>query len=123
VFDNRKPRPGRKEITNCKKSCEVLISTLAYSNKHQGISQQEAFDRASSKLPELQLQLIDESEIGLDLLNTALDDLVKLKPLQKPAVLKACAACITADKEVSPIEAELFRAIADTLDCPMPPLV
>ncbi|MDP6096733.1 MAG: M48 family metallopeptidase [Gammaproteobacteria bacterium] len=123
VFANRKSKLGRKELVQCKKSCEVLLSILAYSNKQQGISQQDAFDKASSKLPQLDMQIIDESDICLGLLNAALDDLVELKPLQKPALLKACAACITADKEVSPIETELFRAIADTLDCPMPPLV
>jgi len=56
-------------------------------------------------------------------LNKALDELVLLKPLQKPALLKACAACIAADKEVTPIESELMRAIAATIDCPMPPLL
>ncbi|MDP6416889.1 MAG: hypothetical protein QGG54_17925, partial [Gammaproteobacteria bacterium] len=56
-------------------------------------------------------------------LNNALDELASLKPLQKPALLKACAACITADKEVAAIEAELMRAIAATIDCPMPPIV
>jgi len=49
--------------------------------------------------------------------------LIQLNRLLKPALLKACAACITADKKVSPLEIELFRAIADTLDCPMPPLM
>jgi uncharacterized tellurite resistance protein B-like protein len=43
--------------------------------------------------------------------------------LQKPALLKAFVACITADKEVAAIEAELLRAIAATIDCPMPPFV
>ena len=35
----------------------------------------------------------------------------------------AAAACVAADHEVTVSEAELFRAIADTLDCPVPPLL
>ena len=57
------------------------------------------------------------------MLNQALDELAHLKPLEKPQLLKACAACIIADQMVTIAESELFRAIADTLDCPMPPLV
>ena len=31
-------------------------------------------------------------------------------------------ACIAADGEITIHEAELFRAIADSLDCPVPPI-
>jgi uncharacterized tellurite resistance protein B-like protein len=43
--------------------------------------------------------------------------------VEKAKLVKACAACVLADKKIEPIEAELLRAIADTLDCPMPPLL
>ena len=36
---------------------------------------------------------------------------------------QATAQCVLADGQVSVIEAELFRAIADALDCPVPPLI
>jgi len=36
-------------------------------------------------------------------------------------VLKACLAVITYDKEYSPNEVELMRAIGSVLDCPVPP--
>ena len=40
-----------------------------------------------------------------------------------PQLLKAMARCIEHDGRISASEAELMRAVADTLDCPMPPLL
>jgi len=48
--------------------------------------------------------------------------LSQLKPLQKPILLRAIMACINYDGKVNTQEAELFRAIADTLNCPILPL-
>jgi hypothetical protein len=52
-----------------------------------------------------------------------MDKLNLLKPLAKPQVLKACAACIASDKKVSAGERELLRAFSAALDSPMPPLL
>jgi hypothetical protein len=51
------------------------------------------------------------------------DRLGLLKPLLKPQILKACAACITADNNISATETELLRAFSAAMDCPMPPLI
>ena len=49
-------------------------------------------------------------------------ELAKLKPLEKPRLLKACALCITADRNITPEEVEIYRVISALLDCPIPPL-
>jgi uncharacterized tellurite resistance protein B-like protein len=56
-------------------------------------------------------------------LEGALKKLEQLRPLQKPQLLKALARCIEHDGRISTGEAELMRAVADILDCPMPPLL
>ncbi|KAF1070571.1 MAG: Protease HtpX [Pseudomonas citronellolis] len=61
--------------------------------------------------------------LRLNDLESALKRLGQLRPLQKPRLLKAMARCIEADGRVSASEAELLRAVADMLDCPMPPLL
>jgi len=38
-------------------------------------------------------------------------------------MLAACTTCIAYDGKVTIEEAELLRAIADSLDCPLPPLL
>lgn len=60
--------------------------------------------------------------LRMDVLDKVLDQLERLRPLEKPKLLKALIAVITADNTVRTEEKELFRAIADTLDCPVPPL-
>lgn len=115
-------RVGRKELKTCQHACAVLLTILARSNKQDGISAEDAYHRGATKL-ELTVSILEVSSISFEALNEALDELVLLKPLQKPALLKALVACITADKEVAAIETELLRAIAATIDCPMPPLL
>jgi DnaJ-domain-containing protein 1 len=44
-------------------------------------------------------------------------------PQIKKNVLNACVLTIAADEIIHEREAELVRAIADALDCPIPPLV
>lgn len=123
VFENgRTPKLGRKDLTRCRESCEVLLSILAHSSRQDGITVADAFNQGAKQL-DISTTIIAVSSISFEALNKALDELVLLKPLQKPALLKACAACIAADKEVTPIESELMRAIAATIDCPMPPLL
>jgi Zn-dependent protease with chaperone function len=123
VFVKRKGiKLGRKELKKCSNSIRLLLSMLAHSNPQQGISVEQAFEIATARL-DIAASIIPIESIDYKALNNALDELVLLKPLQKPALLKACAACITADKEVVAIEAELMRAIAATIDCPMPPIV
>jgi uncharacterized tellurite resistance protein B-like protein len=43
-------------------------------------------------------------------------------PIIKKNLIEAAARVVGADGVILEAEAELLRAIADTLDCPMPPL-
>ena len=56
-------------------------------------------------------------------LSDAITELKALRPLEKPILLKAIAAVVTHDGEITQDEYELFRATADSLNCPMPPLL
>lgn len=116
------PYFGKKNLKSCRKSISVLLSILTHSTVQDGISNEETF-AAGADVLDLSLQLIPVSKIDFNTLNNALDELADLKPLQKPALLKACVRSITADGKIQAIEAELLRAIAATIDCPMPPLL
>ena len=52
----------------------------------------------------------------------ALDRLAQAAPIIKKNLLEACIRTVGADGVILEAEAELLRAIADTLDCPIPPL-
>lgn len=116
------PYFGKKNLKSCAQSISVLLSILTHSTVQEGISSEETFAAGADAL-KLPLQLIEVSKIDFETLNNALDELVDLKPLQKPALLKACVCCITADGKIQAIEAELLRAVAATIDCPVPPLL
>jgi len=124
VFNKRSPKK-RKYVTlrQSKEACAVLLSLLVYAGKQDNMAAKMTFNLSRQELGELDIQLLDKDNLSLDKLNTALDKLTRLKPLMKPQLLRACVICITADKTISPTETVLFRAIADTLDCPLPPLL
>jgi hypothetical protein len=55
------------------------------------------------------------------MLDDALSTLVRLKERSRRRVLIALLATIRHDRNVEIVEAELFRAVAAVLGCPMPP--
>ena len=69
------------------------------------------------------MTLAEKSEFTPARLSEVLNKLSLLSPLVKQTVISACADCVLHDGKVMPAEAELLRATALTLDCPMPPLV
>jgi hypothetical protein len=67
--------------------------------------------------------LLPERASSLPALDQALDRLAASAPQVKSRVLDACATCIASDGRVTVAEGEMLRAIADSLDCPIPPLL
>ena len=53
----------------------------------------------------------------------ALDKLALASPSIKKRTLEACVVCMATDGMAKLKEAELLRAIADGLDCPVPPFL
>jgi Zn-dependent protease with chaperone function len=123
VFARKPARPlGRKDIKSCRTQLACLFSLLAYADLQSKASPALAFEQAAASLGQTGLRLMDRKALNYQVLDEALSTLAELKPLQKPALLKACVAGITADGKVAAIEVELLRAIGASLDCPIPPL-
>jgi hypothetical protein len=59
----------------------------------------------------------------VDQLDAALNRLTLAVPIIKKNIIDACVHVVGADGVILETEAELLRAISDTLDCPMPPLI
>ncbi|MBT8127744.1 MAG: M48 family metallopeptidase [Gammaproteobacteria bacterium] len=115
--------PQNLRLKQVRKACSVLLSVLIYAGKQHLISDEDAFAKAIEELKELDIRLLPKNQISLAALNQSLDRLARLKPLEKPRLLKACAIGITADQKINAKEVELYRAISAILDCPMPPLI
>ncbi len=105
--------------------CQVVLSCLARVG-HPDLAEVEAAFRAGMvTLPTdgYPRPLLDRSAAGLAPVDRALDRLAQSTPGCKRAVLRACAETACHDGVVQPREAELLRAIADSVDCPLPPLL
>lgn len=111
------------KLIQLKRECGILLSMLAQAGARELATAQAAFQHAQSELNIGELEFLPTGNIRTPHLDSALDKLNRVRPLQKPQVLKAMALCILHDEQVSIVEAELFRAIADSLDCPVPPLL
>ncbi len=124
-------KPGRKPVVQYYSlaplvaDCAVLLSALARIGNSATADMENALHTGAKHLdrPEGELQLLDISKCGLGQVNTALNRLAQASPAIKKSVLTACAHTVAADGVIQVDEAELLRAIGDTLDCPMPPFV
>jgi len=73
--------------------------------------------------PKATFELLPEEEFSWENLDSALDKLAEGSFKVKKWLLGAALVCLMHDREITLDEVELFHAIADTLDCPVPPWV
>lgn len=110
--------PSNKKLNNLGGAVTRVVAALCYAGD---VDDTECvYDAVEKNLPELKITRQNGAKITFKELDMALNQLSRLKPLDKPRFLKAMAAAISADNKVTSKEAELFRAIADTLNCPAP---
>ena len=119
----KKPKAKYFILGSAKQASEVILSMLAYLEHANQVDAKAAFDSAKRSIAAGALTIIEHSEITLATLNTAMDDLMLLKPPLKKRFLQACVHCIADDGTVTIKSYELTRAIASCLDCPMPPVL
>ena len=115
-----RPRAKHAYLGAVKNEAEIIISLVAYTEHQDVATAEKAFDAGKAEVGAGALQFAQRDQLTLDNLNAAIDELEKLKPLLKPRILKACAACIMYDNKAGIRGQELLRTIASTLDCPMP---
>jgi Zn-dependent protease with chaperone function len=106
------------------RDCSVVLSALANVSSNAD----EVEKTFQTGAPYLRanadgLQLLPREESGLKQLDAALDRLALAAPQIKKNLIEACVHVVGADGLIQEREAELLRAIADTLDCPIPPFV
>jgi len=103
----------------------LLLSALAYAGQTEPAAIEAAFRQGAAQLSEdpKTFQLLDRTAYDLGKIDTVLDRLNQAAPSIKKRLLDACSATVAADGVIEESEAELLRAIADTLDCPAPPFL
>ncbi len=104
--------------------CALLLSALAQIGSMEAGAIRDAFARGFARLPFAATpRLLPLAECGVEKIDAALTRASQSVPYVKKAILEACAATVASDGTVSAYEAELLRAVAESLGCPMPPFI
>lgn len=122
-LEDHAPSATNKQLKQCVAEAGLLLSLLAHAGQDDHEEAQAAYTAATGTLSVKLPPMVARADASLSKLNQALATLSQLRPLQKPELLKALARCVEHDGVITVVEAELFRAVADALDCPMPPLL
>lgn len=101
-----------------------LLAILAYHGHSQKDQATLAYKSGMETLGFEKFQAMDEyHDLQLQQLTQVLSRLKQLIMKERKKLLFACAKVIFHDQQVTLLEAELLRAISDSLDCPMPPII
>ncbi len=104
--------------------CILLLSALARIGESDSKASAYAFRSGVFKLPTGQ-QEIPQTPVTWNFteLRVSIARLRLASPKLKQTIVEACAHTVQVDNKVTPNEADLLRAIAMTLDCPIPPFL
>ncbi len=127
-FVNRRPERIRyTDFHRLRHETGVLLTTLAVmSHPEDTNSQRTAFEQAGQKLAEFSsasILFLPAEQCGLQQIDEALQKFAHASPIVKKHLLEAASFSVLADDHVASREAELIRAIADAMGCPIPPFV
>jgi len=106
--------------------CAVVLSALANVGSDNDAEIEKAFETGAPYLrapDDAKLNLLPGENCGVNEIDAALNRLAQAVPIIKKNLIEACVHTVGADGVIVESEAELLRAISDTLDCPMPPFV
>lgn len=123
-FVGASPGGGRRvALPAVRTECAALLSALAYEGARDERHARKDFAAGAALFKNVRLELPPKNESGLGAVDKALKTLRFLGEDDVSLVMKACAAVISADHEITPNEGELLRGISDVLGRPMPPLL
>jgi Zn-dependent protease with chaperone function len=106
--------------------CAVILSALANVGSDDAAEIEKAFETGTPYLRapnDADVNLLRQENCGVNEIDAALNRLAQAVPIIKKNLIEACAHVVGADGVIVESEAELLRAISDTLDCPMPPFM
>ena len=123
-----KATPGRvqhKSLVPLLPDTGILLSAIANADDGESTALDAAFQAGVARLGKsaAAFPLARQSSVNLKDFDRALEDLATASLAVKKTILTACSAAVVHDGVVNDTQFELLRAIADTVDCPIPPFV
>jgi Zn-dependent protease with chaperone function len=125
-YPERRPVTQYYDLRPLVRDAGILLSATAYAGADNPTQAQAAFAKGAESLGRIaraEIPWLPPTECELPHLSAALDRFAQSVPQIKKNVLTACAETVAFDALIQPREAEILRAIADTLDCPIPPFL
>ncbi|MHC1697330.1 MAG: hypothetical protein AB9919_04515 [Geobacteraceae bacterium] len=123
-FSQHPTRPAQiYGLRGVQHECSCVLTALARIGHQDEMLARQAFERGLIVLQEAKtdFSFLPAAECGVACLEQAFGALESTSPLIKRRLLGACLECLRHDGTVTVAEAELFRAIADAIGCPLPP--
>lgn len=122
---NARTDPKEPSIRRAGEASAILLSVFLNNMqlKQDDLSREEVVAQVLKQTGWLDadiLQLHHAQKVSLKELDAALNDLAGLKPRFKKMLLEACATVVIVDNQVQTRERELLRAVASSLNCPIP---
>jgi uncharacterized tellurite resistance protein B-like protein len=114
------PKASLREDVQC------VLSAVAWAGTDDSAAATRAFMSGVASLPRdlAGVTLLAHEAVAPDTLGAALSRLRVAKPGMRRTLLEACThGVVAADGHVHAKEAELLRVIAESVDCPMPPVL
>ena len=109
---------GTVSIKRLQKEMNYLLSLLAFVGEDTQTQRQSAYQQGASRL-NLAKPMMNIGAFNHEEMTAIMTKLKKLKPLDKPALIKACVAVVTHDGLVKADELALVQGIVSLLDCPL----
>ncbi len=124
-FKKMKATPIRYNLVDqVQVDCFLLLSILAWRSNAGDSVAGVSFKRGIAELGiEGEASILAREKCALSALDISLERLTMASPQVKKKVIRACIACVSADKLITVDEAELLRLISDLLDCPITPFI
>jgi len=123
-FGLAKPVPVQYyNLNRLGREVSVLLSMLAYTGAKDEYGAGEAVLMGESAVQGIGVELLPQDQATMRDLDKALETLNQCTGRVKKQLLQASALVVGADHQVTTNEAELLRAIADSLGVPTPPLL
>ncbi|MDG2200561.1 MAG: M48 family metallopeptidase [Phycisphaerales bacterium] len=120
--DSKHP-PRNRRLSKSIDDANLVLAIVARLGSDDAGSAMPGWKAGIERLGSSNLRMPEESQCSLRNLRTALNRLQRIRFQDRRVLLEACEATIDHDGKTTIEEAELLRAIADSLGCPMPPVI
>jgi hypothetical protein len=125
-YPERRPVTQFYDLRPLARDAGILLSATAYAGADDPAEAKAAFAKGAESLGRIartEIPWLPPTECDLAHVGSALDRFAQSVLQIKKNVLNACAETVAFDAKIQPREAELLRAIADSLEFPIPPFL